>query len=66
MATTSEIKVQEGNEVRNATPEELDQFAQDEIKAKERAQLDADRAKLKAETLAKIGLTAEEVAALLS
>ena len=35
-----------------------------EKKAKEKA--DADRAKLKADTLAKLGLTADEVAALLS
>jgi hypothetical protein len=37
-----------------------------EANAKAEAQAEADKAKLKADTLAKLGLTADEVAALLS
>jgi hypothetical protein len=59
-------QVQIDGEIRDATKAEtalIDTIKKDaEIKAK----ADADRAKLKADTLAKLGLTADEVAALLS
>jgi hypothetical protein len=62
----SEYQIQIGDEVRDMTEDEIAQRQKDiaEIKAFEKAQ--ADRAKLKAATLAKLGLTADEVAALLS
>ena len=66
MATTNEILVQEGNQVRTATADELAQFAKDSADFQVLAQADADRQALKAATLAKLGLTADEVAALLS
>lgn len=64
MATTNEVLIQEGNQVRTATADELAQFAKDAAEAKIKAQADADRQALKAATLAKLGLTADEVTAL--
>lgn len=59
-------QIQVDDEIREATKAEtalIDTIKKDaEIKIK----ADADRAKLKAETLAKLGLNADEVAALLS
>lgn len=59
-------QIQIDDEIREATKAEtalIDTIKKDaEIKIK----ADADRAKLKAETLAKLGLNADEVAALLS
>ena len=66
MATTNEVLTQEGNEVRIATADELAQFAKDAAQEKIKAQADADRQILKTATLAKLGLTADEVASLLS
>jgi copper oxidase (laccase) domain-containing protein len=62
----SEYQIQIGDEVRDMTAEEIAQRDKDvaEMKAQEKAR--ADKAKLKADTLAKLGLTADEVAALLS
>jgi hypothetical protein len=62
----SEYQIQIGNEVRDMTPEEIKQRDKDltECAALEKAA--ADRQALKAATLAKLGLTADEVAALLS
>ena len=57
---------QDGTEVREMTDEEYAQFNQDAMEAQAQAQTDADRAALKVATLAKLGLTADEVAALLS
>jgi ribosomal 50S subunit-associated protein YjgA (DUF615 family) len=55
---------------REATEEEIAEIeatrAEAKAEAKASAKLDADRATLKAATLAKLGLTADEVAALLS
>ena len=66
MATTNEVLIQEGNEVRTATTDELAQFTKDAAGAKIKAKADADRQALKEATLVKLGLTADEVAALLS
>jgi ribosomal 50S subunit-associated protein YjgA (DUF615 family) len=55
---------------REATEEEIAEIeatrAEAKAQAKAEAKVDADRATLKAATLAKLGLTADEVAALLS
>lgn len=66
MATTNEVLIQEGSEVRTATADEIAQFAKDAAQEKSKAQADADRQALKTATLAKLGLTADEAAALLS
>jgi hypothetical protein len=62
----SEYQIQIGDEVRDMTDEEIAQRDKDlaEFAAKTKAR--AEKAKLKADTLAKLGLTADEVAALLS
>lgn len=52
--------------VRDMTKNELDQYNEDQKAIAKIVNTDADRAKLKADTLAKLGLTAEEVSALLS
>ena len=62
----SEYQIQIGNEVRDMTEDEITQRKKDvkDNKALEKAA--ADRKALKEATLAKLGLTADEVAALLS
>lgn len=64
MATT--YKTFDGEKVRAMTEEEIAalQLAHDEVKARE--QQEAARKALRTATLAKLGLTADEVAALLS
>jgi hypothetical protein len=62
------IRIIDGN---NVTDREMndDEFATHEAQVAEtkaKAKADKDRVKLKADTLAKLGLTADEVAALLS
>jgi len=52
--------------VRDITEAELAQIELDKIEAKVRAKQQAEQATLKTATLAKLGLTADEVAALLS
>jgi hypothetical protein len=52
--------------VRDMTEAELAQLETDKATANAQAQAEADRAALKTATLAKLGLTADEVAALLS
>jgi hypothetical protein len=52
--------------VRDMTEAELAQKAKDEKATQEQQKANDARAKLKADTLAKLGLTADEVAALLS
>lgn len=51
---------------REQTEAELEQTTADELAAKARIEIEEQRAKLKADTIAKLGLTADEVAALLS
>ena len=64
MATT--YKTQDGDKIRNMTAEEIAayQLACDEVEAREKAE--ADRQSLRTATCAKLGLTANEVTALLS
>ena len=52
--------------VRDMTDAEIAQLEKDRADAKANAKAEADRAALKTATLAKLGLTADEVAALLS
>lgn len=51
---------------REQTETELAQATADEAQAKAQAKAEAAKAKLKADTIAKLGLTPDEVAALLS
>jgi len=62
----AEYQIQIGNEVRDMTEEEIVQRDKDLADLKKLAKAQADRAKLKTATLAKLGLTEDEVAALLS
>jgi hypothetical protein len=57
---------QDGTDVREMTDAEYAQYQKDAIEAEANAKAEADRAALKKATLAKLGLTADEVAALLS
>lgn len=58
--------VLDGNELREMTDAELAQRELDNAQVEAQAKAEADKAKLKADTLAKLGLTVDEVAALLS
>jgi len=66
--TTPQIRIIDGDAVvdRDMTANELLAYKAMQDKAVEQAQIEADRATLKTATLAKLGLTADEVAALLS
>jgi adenosylcobinamide amidohydrolase len=59
-------KVDDNGTVRDMNETELANLAQIQAEAKAQAKADADRQTLKEATLAKLGLTADEVAALLS
>lgn len=63
MATN--YKIQDGKEIRPMTKEEVAalELAQDEVKARE--EQETKRQSLRAATLTKLGLTADEVSALL-
>jgi hypothetical protein len=58
--------IQIGDEVREMTDEEYAQHQKDQKAFAEEAQAIAEKAALKQATLAKLGLTADEIAALLS
>lgn len=58
--------VQIDNEVREATPEEAARIEKIHAEQEAREQVKIDRIKLKEQTIAKLGLTADEIAALLS
>ena len=58
--------IQIGEEVREMTADELAQWKADVAEADAQAQTEADKQALKAATLTKLGLTADEVVALLS
>ena len=58
--------IQIDDEVREATAEEVARIEEIHAEQEVREQAKIDRAKLKEQTLAKLGLTADEVAALLS
>jgi ribosomal 50S subunit-associated protein YjgA (DUF615 family) len=62
----SEYQIQIGDEVRDMTKEEIAQRDKDIAEMNALTKERADLAKLKTATLAKLGLTADEVAALLS
>ena len=62
----AEYQIQVGNEVRDMTPDEIEQRDKDVAECAAEAKAKAERAKLKTATLAKLGLTADEIAALLS
>ena len=57
--------VQIDDVVREATAQETKQIETQEAEAEAKAQAEADRQALKSATLAKLGLTADEAAALL-
>ena len=59
-------QILDGDTVRDMTDAELEQYQIDQTINALNAQQETDRAKLKADTLAKLGLTEAEVAALLS
>ena len=63
---TTKPTIQIGDEVREMTKAEIAQYEKDQADFAERAQADADRQALRIATLAKLGLTADEVSALLS
>jgi hypothetical protein len=62
----SEYTIQIGTEVRDMTPDEIVQRDKDVAECAAETKARADKAKLKADTLAKLGLTAEEADALFS
>ena len=62
----SEYQIQIGNEVRDMTEDEIAQRKKDVKDSKALEKTAADRKALKEATLAKLGLTDDEVAALLS
>lgn len=66
--TTPQIRIIDGDTVidRDMNEAELAQYELDKLDLKARQKAEKDRAKLKEETLGKLGLTADEVAALLS
>lgn len=67
MADKLELDAQTGEVIlRDYTEAEAEQRTKDLAKHAAQAQADADRQALKTATLAKLGLTADEVAALLS
>jgi predicted secreted Zn-dependent protease len=63
---TTKPTIQIGDEVREMTAKEIAQYEKDQAEFARQAQADADRQALRTATLAKLGLTADEVAALLS
>jgi hypothetical protein len=66
--TTPQIRIIDGDTVidRDMNADELAAYKAMQAEAKAQAKADAERAKLRTETLAKLGLTADEVTALLS
>jgi hypothetical protein len=62
----SDYTIQIGHEVRDMTADEIAQRDKDIAEGKARNKAATDLAKLKETTIAKLGLTADEVAALLS
>jgi hypothetical protein len=62
----SEYQIQIGDEVRDMTEEEIAQRKKDVKDSKAIDKAESDRQVLKIATLAKLGLTEDEVAALLS
>jgi hypothetical protein len=63
---TTKPTIQIGDEVREMTNAEYEQYQADQAEFAARIKADTDRQALKQATLAKLGLTADEVTALLS
>jgi hypothetical protein len=66
MPSVEKPQILDGDAVRSMTDIEFDQYELDQAEAKKQLKVDATRAKLKQATLEKLGLTVEEVSALLS
>ena len=66
MPSADKPQILDGDIVRAMTDLEFAQYEKDQIETAEQKQAEADRASLKQATINKLGLTAEEVAALLS
>ena len=66
MPSADKPQILDGDIVRQMTDSEFAQYKKDQIEAAEQKQAEADRAQLKQATIDKLGLTADEVAALLS
>lgn len=66
MPLVEKPQIQIGNEVRQMNDIEFEQYQIDQENNAKQKQIDADKQALKIETLAKLGLTADEIAALLS
>ena len=66
MPSADKPQILDGDIVRQMTDSEFAQYQKDQIEVAEQKQAEADRAQLKQATIDKLGLTAEEVAALLS
>ena len=62
----SEYQIQIGTKVRDMTEEEIEQRDKDVAECAAETKARAEKAKLKADTLAKLGLTADEADALFS
>ena len=66
MPSADKPQILDGDIVRQMTDSEFAQYQKDQIEVAEQKQAEADRAQLKQATIEKLGLTADEVAALLS
>ena len=66
MPSADKPQILDGDIVRQMTDSEFAQYQKDQIEVAEQKQAEADRASLKQATINKLGLTADEVAALLS
>ena len=65
MPSVDKPQILDGDVVRQMTDSEFAQYKKDQIEAAEQKQAETDRALLKQATINKLGLTADEVAALL-
>ena len=66
MPSADKPQILDGDIVRQMTDSEFAQYQKDQIEVAEQKQAEADRAQLKQATIDKLGLTAEEISALLS
>ena len=66
MPSADKPQILDGDTVRQMTDIEFEQYELDQAEAKKQSKIDATRAKLKQATLDKLGITAEEISALLS
>ena len=66
MPSVDKPQILDGDVVRQMTDSEFAQYKKDQIEVAEQKQTEADRAQLKQATIDKLGLTADEIAALLS